>query len=338
VKFIAPDLSSIQEHIVGIRPYRTGGIRVEREQIGSKLIIHNYGHGGSGITLSWGTVQDALGLCKDQLNRIKQNGESIAILGAGIIGLTTAYLLLQNGYQVRIYATQISPHTTSDVAAALWGPFGLDISQEPGAPERFDNWQKESFKQFKIFAENSDLFPGVSFITTYYCKTPGAYPHRNFLPDLIPPISVEHIDGKDFWVFQDLFIEIPVYMEFLHNQVAQLGAEIVPCILDKQKIQQLPEQIIFNCTGLGSRELFDDSALVPIRGQLVTVAQKNFPNIVLIQRYNDNQNIFTIIPRPSKKQCIIGVTYEFGVENYEIDFDVSKNLLDAAKAFFNGTL
>src|ERR1700749_3615103 len=41
--------------VVGLRPYRPSGFVVRAEKIGDTLVVHNYGHGGSGITLSWGT-------------------------------------------------------------------------------------------------------------------------------------------------------------------------------------------------------------------------------------------------------------------------------------------
>ncbi len=48
--------------VVGLRPYRPEGFRVEAERVANQLLIHNYGHGGAGITLSWGTASLALGL------------------------------------------------------------------------------------------------------------------------------------------------------------------------------------------------------------------------------------------------------------------------------------
>src|SRR5258706_383247 len=50
---------------VGLRPYRPQGFKVAAERIGEKLLIHNYGHGGAGITLSWGTASLAVDLLSE---------------------------------------------------------------------------------------------------------------------------------------------------------------------------------------------------------------------------------------------------------------------------------
>jgi D-amino-acid oxidase len=50
---------------VGLRPYRKSGVRLEREKLrDGRTVIHNYGHGGSGFTLSWGCADEVLGLAK----------------------------------------------------------------------------------------------------------------------------------------------------------------------------------------------------------------------------------------------------------------------------------
>jgi D-amino-acid oxidase len=56
------DLDSVRGSYAGLRPYREGGVRLEAEEVGNKKVIHNYGHGGSGITLSWGSAKLALDL------------------------------------------------------------------------------------------------------------------------------------------------------------------------------------------------------------------------------------------------------------------------------------
>ena len=65
--FVAPDVSmdNVIRVIVGHRPYRPAGFRVEREQFDAKTVVHNYGHGGGGISLAWGSsalaVRETLG-------------------------------------------------------------------------------------------------------------------------------------------------------------------------------------------------------------------------------------------------------------------------------------
>src|ERR1700730_5723201 len=58
----------IIREVVGLRPYRPEGFVVEAERVGQKLLVHNYGHGGAGITLSWGTASLALDLARDYLS------------------------------------------------------------------------------------------------------------------------------------------------------------------------------------------------------------------------------------------------------------------------------
>ena len=49
-------------HRVGLRPFRPQ-VRVEAEPPGpGPLVVHNYGHGGAGVTLSWGCAREAAAL------------------------------------------------------------------------------------------------------------------------------------------------------------------------------------------------------------------------------------------------------------------------------------
>jgi D-amino-acid oxidase len=113
--------------VVGLRPYRPGGFVVDAQRLGSKLLVHNYGHGGGGVTLSWGTASLAVDLMRDFLvARRSPRPARFAVLGCGVSGLSTARML-QRRYQngpgtVTIYAKGIPPDTTSNVAGAWWSP------------------------------------------------------------------------------------------------------------------------------------------------------------------------------------------------------------------------
>ena len=83
---------------------------MEKQALGSKTVIHNYGHGGSGWSLSWGTAKLATDLAQT-------TGEkSFAVMGSGIVGITTARTLQDHGFQATIYTKALPPLVTSSKA------------------------------------------------------------------------------------------------------------------------------------------------------------------------------------------------------------------------------
>lgn len=78
-----------------LRPFRPQGPRIEAERMGRKTIVHNYGHGGSGWSLSWGAGRRAVALAK------ATGEENVAVIGCGAIGLTTAVVAQRAGLKVR---------------------------------------------------------------------------------------------------------------------------------------------------------------------------------------------------------------------------------------------
>src|SRR5262249_45686446 len=73
--------------VVGLRRFRPSGFVVQAEKLGSKTVVHNYGHGGAGITLSWGTAHLAVE------EATKTRATRYAVIGCGAVGLATARLL-----------------------------------------------------------------------------------------------------------------------------------------------------------------------------------------------------------------------------------------------------
>ena len=184
--FVAPRISPdrVVRVIVGLRPYRPAGFVVRREQFDATTVIHNYGHGGGGISLSWGSsalaVREAAGL---------PVGDA-AVLGSGIMGLTTARLLQDAGWRVTIYSRDVLRHTTSNVGGGQWAP--TSVFQEAAASAPF----KAQFRQAATISHHAfqnlvGAGYGVRFIENYYLgNSPieASYYLRE-LPDLFTSVA-----------------------------------------------------------------------------------------------------------------------------------------------------
>ena len=112
-----------------IRPLRAAGPNLGTEVIGRKLVVHNYGHGGSGWSLSWGSADVAVGKALSVLP------SSVAVIGCGIIGLTSAVMAQRAGLKVTIYARELIQRTRSYRASGSYNEvtiwvFSNDLSGE----------------------------------------------------------------------------------------------------------------------------------------------------------------------------------------------------------------
>ena len=116
---------------VCLRPFRAAGPRLDVERVGDKTVVHNYGHGGSGWSLSWGSSSVAV-------EKAMAIGErNIAVIGCGALGLTSAILLQRAGAKVTIYAKERPPEVRSARATGSWTPdsrIALENSVSPEFP------------------------------------------------------------------------------------------------------------------------------------------------------------------------------------------------------------
>lgn len=266
--------------VVGLRPYRPGGFVVDAERFGNKLLVHNYGHGGGGVTLSWGTASLAVDLLRDFLVARKSvRPTRFAVLGCGVSGLSTA-LLLQRRYQngpgtVTIYAKDLPPNTTSNIAGAWWAP--TSVFEPQAATSRFNEQYRQAARisnrafQLLVGAEY-----GVRWIDTFELSRYEGSLNRE-LPggnDLYPQIQ-RHRDAENYFGFpyvlqySSMLIEPSIYLgKLLRDFYIAGGRVVVKEFRSRAEIARLREPVIFNCTGLGSRALFKDEDLIPVRGQL----------------------------------------------------------------------
>ena len=266
----------IIREVVGLRPYRPGGFVVEAQRFGNKFLVHNYGHGGGGVTLSWGTASLAVDLLRDYLVT-RRVAPRFAVLGCGVSGLSTA-LLLQRRYQngpgtVTIYAKDLPPNTTSNIAGAWWSPTSVFEETSARFNEQFRQACRISQRAFQLLVSAEY---GVRWIDTFELSRHELSLSRE-LPggnDLYPQIQT-HRDPENYFGFpyvkqySSMLIEPSIYLsKLLRDFYVAGGRLVVKEFRSRAEIARLRQPVIFNCTGLGSRELFKDEALVPVRGQL----------------------------------------------------------------------
>ncbi len=260
---VKADSSRIIRTVAGLRPYRASGFVVRVEQVGTTRVVHNYGHGGAGITLSWGTSRLAtlLGLPGHQ--------GPVAVLGAGVMGLTTARLAQEAGFAVTLYAKALPPDTTSNIAGGQWSPSTLfeDDAVTPAWREQYHAALDYSWRRFQIMVGEEY---GIRWLPTYEMTrasrvTPSAYRPA---AALLPPGSHPFGDRR-LLRYDTMYVETGRFLRQLLSDFANAGGRIiVRDFAHPGEVAALPERLAFNCTGLGSRALFGDAELVPIRGQL----------------------------------------------------------------------
>ena len=293
--------------VTGLRPFRPSGFRVEPERFDGKLILHHYGHGGCGVTLSWGTAR----LLLEQA--LAQPERRAAVIGCGAVGLATARTLQEQGFTVTLYARDLPLQTVSNVAGALWGPsFLLD---PPFRTDEFGALLGPAMRTAHAHFESLDAGRyGVQRIPIYLLSARPVIPlswEWGLCPELFP--STAHAPGQhpfgDRYAheFRLLMIETPVYLpavlEDFHRATGQL---VQREFTSRSEILALGEPLIVNCTGLGARALFGDETLEPIKGQLTMLSPQPAINYGVI----DGPASLYLLPR--RDGLLLGGTHARG--------------------------
>jgi D-amino-acid oxidase len=286
--------------LAGLRPYRAAGFVVRVETLSDKRLVHNYGHGGAGITLSWGTSKLAAEI------GLPLHSGPVAVIGAGVMGLTTARLVQEAGFPVTIYSAALPPETTSNIAGGQWSPFGhyREDSVTPEWRRQFAAALDYSWRRFQIMVGDDY---GIRWLTTY-TETGGGHSDPSPLDAYHPAArrlsATEHpFPAENLLRFETLYVETGRFLREMLRDVQAAGARIeVRRFATPAEVVALPEKLVFNCTGLGSRDLFGDSGMRPARGQLAVLLPQ--PEV----RYAFTGQAGYMFPRPDG--IVLGGTFE----------------------------
>jgi hypothetical protein len=269
------------------RPFRAQGPRLDAEQIGSKLVVHNYGHGGSGWSLSWGSSSIAV-------RKAMASGErDIAVIGCGALGLTSALLLQRAGARVTIYAKDLPPNVRSSLASGLWTPDSRICLEENATPAFKQLWEQMARGSFQTYQNFLGLSGApVEFIDQYFVSDEPASQRRRGVTDgrprfadlqreLVPDLLTQGADfapgshslGSRYLRRNSLMMfNLASYQRLLLGDFGANGGKIeIAEFHTPDDFAKLREKTLINATGYGARALFGDQSLTPVRGQLARV-------------------------------------------------------------------
>jgi glycine/D-amino acid oxidase-like deaminating enzyme len=147
---------------------------------------------------------------------------------------------------------------------------------------------------------------------------------RDLAPEEHPFLATNSVRQYD-----TLLIEPPRYLAAMLDAFrAASGAIVVRSIADRNDIAQIPEKLVFNCTGMGAKDIFQDGELTPVRGQLTYL--KPQPEVT----YAVSHDELYMLPRTDG--VLLGGTYELGMASLAPDMVKQRKILARHKAFFDG--
>jgi D-amino-acid oxidase len=232
----------------------------------------------------------------------------VAVVGAGVSGLTCAILFVEDGFETSVFAEESGDRTNSAAAAAIWYPYDVG----PGA--NVVPWALISYGRFLELARVPQT--GVSLIELRVFSRLGPIAP----PEWAQPFSTRGLTATEIpAVFTSGFsihvprIETGKYLAHLASRLRNAGSVVTGPV----RFRVLEEvdrdyDLVVNCAGIGARDLVPDAEMEPHRGQVAIVSKIDLPYAVVC----DDPPLMYAIPR--SEDCVFGGTNEVS-ENQEPD-------------------
>ncbi len=244
----------------------------------------------------------------------------VLVIGAGVVGLSCAVRLVEDGFDVHVLARDLPLETTSAVAAALWYPYRAD------PPHLVAGWARTTYDELlRIVDADADAGVSVRWGTEllrerrpdpWWAPAVAALDRvgRNRLPD----------GWTDGWRFPAPVADMTAYLPWLARRLERAGGT-----LTRAAVPALPDaSLVVNCTGLAARALARDGTVTPVRGQVVVVEQVGLDEWLLAGAAEPEPTY--VIPR--RKEIVVGGTACEGNWDREPDDETARRLLARAVA------
>jgi len=275
-------LDRVFDITVCLRPFRAAGPRLDAEQVGDTLVVHNYGHGGSGWSLSWGSGTMAV------RKAMAATPSSVAVVGCGALGLTSAILAQEAGAKVTIYARDLLPDARSARATGSWTPDSR-IALADAGPQFAALWEEMARISFKRFRRYLGL-PGnpVEWSDRYFLSDPADHDptptdqrtplefanYGDRIRDITPraellPAGATPFPGERVRRTSSMQFNVADYSHTLMADFLAAGGRVERREFHSLRdLAGLKEKVVINCPGYGARALCKDESVVPVRGQI----------------------------------------------------------------------
>ncbi len=281
-----------------------------------------------------------------------RNSRHALVLGAGVIGLTTAFALGRRGWKVTVLAERIGANITSTVAGALWEwPPGVCGKHNDLARAR--EWARTSHRVFTELADQQQTGVFVRPVTFYFRHELANHPFQQEKMSHLATVTQKFrhdaalirengigpvAEYRDAYQHLAPMIDTDTYLKWLLDRVREFEGEVIqhtlPAPLDEHAASLLSEygaDAIVNCTGFGSRELAADPAVYPLRGAIIRVRNDGSSTMPRIEQahcvshdgISSDPGFIFIVPRGPDKLVIGGFaepreeSLAIGLSDYE---------------------
>ncbi|MDQ2824913.1 MAG: FAD-binding oxidoreductase [Verrucomicrobiota bacterium] len=232
----------------------------------------------------------------------------VAIVGAGVSGLTCAVVFAERGYRVSIFAEEIGQNTTSAAAGAIWYPYDAEPVDAVIA------WALETYKVLVDLSR--DRRSGVKMIQLRTFLRAGEIQ----IPEWAPALGARSLkNGELLPAFKSGFVlsvplmDTTIYLDYLAKRLVDAGGEINGNVrFGKLEDVDPTFDLIVNCSGIGARELVNDVDLESHRGQVAIVPKVDISSAIVC----DYDPLMYAIPRAN--DCLFGGTNDLS-DNRAVD-------------------